>query len=143
MTVPAQARGTSNGNCSGNSEARRRRKVWLVETYRADVDVEWLVREDGSIVVWPASELALFTKHACRCYRCGCLLITDTVTADRIIPGDEGGTYRRENIRPACGSCNSITGNLHRWAKERAKKDRRTKAAAWSRAARTASANQN
>jgi hypothetical protein len=47
---------------------------------------------------------------ACRCYRCGALLTKDTVTADRIIPGCQGGTYRRNNIRPACLTCNSSTG---------------------------------
>jgi hypothetical protein len=49
-------------------------------------------------------------EPACRCYRCGKLLTVDTVTADRIKPGCQGGTYRRENLRPACLSCNSITG---------------------------------
>lgn len=67
----------------------------------------------------------------CRCYRCGGLLYnpddrpsTDghaviwegtfykvqPLTIDRIIPGVKGGTYRRTNIRPACGLCNSETG---------------------------------
>jgi HNH endonuclease len=32
------------------------------------------------------------------------------VSVDRIIPGCQGGTYRRENIRPACGRCNSVYG---------------------------------
>jgi hypothetical protein len=47
---------------------------------------------------------------ACRCYRCGELLTIETVTVDRIVPGCEGGTYARENIRPACGRDNSSTG---------------------------------
>lgn len=75
----------------------------------------------------------------CRCYRCGFLLynpddypcqegemfvalppridfpytmpgMARPLTIDRIIPGCEGGTYRRNNIRPACGPCNSKTG---------------------------------
>jgi hypothetical protein len=25
---------------------------------------------------------------------------------DRVIPGHQGGTYRRDNILPACGTCN-------------------------------------
>lgn len=67
-----------------------------------------------------------------RCYRCGCLLFNpdsmedavaglmgvsvaaDPLTVDRIIPGCQGGTYRRTNIRPACGSCNSETGGSTR-----------------------------
>jgi hypothetical protein len=52
--------------------------------------------------------------HACRCYRCGALLTVETVTVDRIKPGCQGGTYRRDNIRPACGPCNSETGGATR-----------------------------
>lgn len=56
-----------------------------------------------------------------RCYRCGGLLIFETMTVDRIVPGckktakyPRGGTYVRENIRPACMGCNSDTGGpLH------------------------------
>jgi hypothetical protein len=91
------ARGTTNRNDRGSTESRRRRREWLVETYRADEDVV----------------ISLDTMEqvpACRCYRCGRLLTVDTVTVDRIRPGCKGGTYRRDNIRPACGRCNSITG---------------------------------
>ncbi len=84
-------RGTTNGNARGGSADRRRRREWLVETFRADVDMPLGI-------------------PACRCYRCGKLLTADTVGVDRIIPGCQGGTYRRNNIRPACGPCNSITG---------------------------------
>jgi len=81
-------RGTSNSNARGNAEDRRRRREWLLLTYSADV------------------------PGCCRCYRCGTLLTDETVTVDRIIPGCKGGTYRRSNIRPACGTCNSSTGAL-------------------------------
>jgi hypothetical protein len=100
-------RGTTNKNVSGNNEDRRRRRAWLVETYRADVDADELER---------IGDAKLFGTRlgtgvpACRCYRCGCLLTVETVTVDRIIPGCYGGTYRRNNIRPACGPCNSSTG---------------------------------
>lgn len=107
-------RGTTNGNARGSSYSRRRRREWLVETYRANVDLvlpkpgdAWLsplsVRRDRPDL-WPDA------VPACRCYRCGVLLTVDTVTVDRIIPGYQGGTYRRDNIRPACGPCNSKTG---------------------------------
>jgi hypothetical protein len=94
---------TSNGNVSGNSEDRRRRRQWLVFTFRADSDVRNRFGHDipcdfGTGV------------PACRCYRCGTLLTVDTVTVDRIIPGILGGTYRRNNIRPACGPRNFKTG---------------------------------
>lgn len=36
------------------------------------------------------------------------------LTVDRIIPGCNGGTYRRNNIRPACARCNSETGGALR-----------------------------
>lgn len=101
-------RGTTNRNERGSAEDRRRRRVWLVETYRADTDVftHW-----GDVEL---PELKPVTHGlgipACRCYRCGCLLTVDTVTVDRIIPGCKGGTYRRNNIRPACGTCNYSEG---------------------------------
>jgi hypothetical protein len=102
-------RGTTNRNARGGSDDRRRRREWLVETYRADRDVVVIELFHGPLVV----EVETGTEGgqpACRCYRCGVLLTVDTVTADRIKPGCQGGTYRRENIRPACGRCNSETG---------------------------------
>lgn len=103
------ARGTSNSNARGSSRDRERRREWLVETYRANVDV---LPGAG-----PRLGIAdVFGKGipACRCYRCGELLTVESVTVDRIVPGCKGGTYRRNNIRPACGSCNSETGGRTR-----------------------------
>lgn len=102
-------RGTTNGNARGGSDERRRRREWLVQTYRADRDVVVIDLFHGPVVVEvdPGTEGA---EPACRCYRCGVLLTTSTVTVDRIVPGCQGGTYRRTNIRPACGTCNSSTG---------------------------------
>lgn len=68
--------------------------AWLVKSYQADVDVDGM--------------------PAARCYRCGVLLTVLTITVDRIIPGCQGGTYRRNNIRPACATCNSSTGGRTR-----------------------------
>lgn len=105
-------RGTTNRNDRGSSYTRAARRKWLIDTYRADVDVFSLLdRRDSSAV--PLGE----GVPACRCYRCGTLLTEDTVTVDRIIPGSRGGTYRRNNIRPACGTCNSVTGNHLQWGK--------------------------
>lgn len=129
-------RGTSNSNERGNSEARRRRKIWLVETFRADVEVSVGRSTDGSVFDVQEYNPRLDTvsgytsgpEPACRCYRCGKLLIFDTVTVDRIVPGCKGGRYHRNNIRPACGDCNSETGGgLHaavRKSKPRPKKPR-------------------
>lgn len=116
MTTPSR-RSSSNGNESGSAEDRRRRKAWLLDTFRADTDA-WVFRTEPDylpIVVdphtWPGFTLLspyTLTKDvkACRCYRCGRLLIFETLTVDRIIPGRKGGTYRRNTIRPACGTCN-------------------------------------
>lgn len=130
----ATRRGTSNSNVRGSSEDRRRRREWLVKTYRANESViqvwdpasggtaggkpvgapTWTTRSfgDGSSLVRLQEQWGRIAKAlpACRCYRCGRLLTVDTVTVDRIIPGCKGGTYRRNNIRPACGPCNSETG---------------------------------
>lgn len=83
-------RGTTNRNDRGNTTDRRRRREWLVATFRADLDIDGV--------------------PACRCWRCGQLLTTDAVSPDRIIPGCEGGRYTRDNLRPSCAPCQSITG---------------------------------
>lgn len=108
---PKARRGTTNRNDRGSAETRRRRKAWLIETYRADQDLS-----DFEITTkpWqPPHKVAVplgSGEPACRCYRCGRLLDAETVTVDRIKPGCEGGTYRRDNIRPACSTCNEDTG---------------------------------
>lgn len=101
------SRGTTNSNARGGSAERLRRRIWLVNTYRADFDAE-LSMIDGQLFI--GAVLRGEGEPACRCYRCGCLLTVDTLTVDRIIPGAQGGTYCRSNIRPACGPCNSETG---------------------------------
>lgn len=116
--APQKARrGTSNGNSSGSAEDRRRRRAWLVETYRADVDVyDGVPRWDRptwdryGVLAVPLGE----GKPACRCFRCGRLLTVETLTVDRIIPGCQGGTYRRNNIRPECSECASKRGGATR-----------------------------
>jgi hypothetical protein len=108
--------GTVNGGDRGNTRDRRRRREWLVENFRADVDASVARGTDGI-----PFDVQLYNERltgcgyrrepACRCYRCGTLLTVDTVSPDRIIPGCQGGTYRRNNIRPACLRCQSVTGN--------------------------------
>lgn len=109
-TTPTR-RGTTNRNDRGNTDDRRRRREWLVETYRANEDAVVVVETDFGAPETYTYAVALGSGDlACRCYRCGVLLTVETVTVDRIIPGCKGGTYRRNNIRPACGDCNSETG---------------------------------
>lgn len=94
----------------GNVTDRQRRRAWLLETYRADVDLP-----DMPGVHFPPPDVPVGRGiPACRCYRCGCLLTIETLTVDRIVPGCKGGTYRRTNIRPACSDCNSETGRALR-----------------------------
>lgn len=101
------ARGTTNRNARGGSKDRAARRQWLVETFRANVDVgPHPPAPNGNRIQYPLGG----GIPACRCYRCGVLLTVDEVSADRIIPGAEGGTYRRNNIRPACAPCQSHTG---------------------------------
>ena len=78
-------RGTSNKNSRGSSYDVRARKQWLLDTFG-----------DGTYA---------------DCSFCLMVLDFGTITSDRIIPGCLGGTYRRDNIRPSCLSCNSIHGN--------------------------------
>lgn len=126
---PLARRGTTNRNDRGSAEARRRRRVWLIETYRADQDLSDF--EISSKPWQPPHKVAVplgSGEPACRCYRCGRLLDVDTVTVDRIKPGCEGGTYRRDNIRPACSTCNEDTGRKlghERTATKRAKRGKR------------------
>lgn len=111
MTV---TRGTSNTNVRGNTCDRQARRTYLVDTFPADVGASVLYREGIAIDVQPYNPrldgCAYVQRPACRCYRCGRLLVVETVTVDRIVPGCAGGTYRRNNIRPACAACNSSTG---------------------------------
>lgn len=84
------ARGTTNRNDRGNTADRRRRKLWLLAHFG-----------DGL---------------AADCHHCGRRLFYSSLTVDRIVPGIDGGTYARGNIRPACLSCNAREGcRVRRW----------------------------
>lgn len=96
MVDTGARRSTSNGNVAGSSYARRARKQKMLDVYG-----------DGIHVM---------------CRRCWSAVLTfTTLTVDRIIPGCEGGTYRWENVQPACSPCNtkhgSELGNARRAAK--------------------------
>lgn len=109
-------RGTTNGNARGSAADRRRRRAWMMGCYASNVE--------GFV----------------RCYRCGALLYNPDdhpdwegdvlvpipptadfpyssaayakpLTVDRIIPGCKGGTYRQNNVRPACMYDNASTGS--------------------------------
>ena len=79
------ARGTSNSNSRGSAESRRARKAFLLIKFG-----------DG---------------YTAPCHYCQIELDWHTITVDRIVPGARNGTYRRNNIRPACLHDNSVDGN--------------------------------
>lgn len=83
-------RGTTNRNDRGSAETRRRRKQWLLNVYG--------------------------NGKTARCsYGCGRKVDFTSITVDRYpVPGCQGGTYQRGNIRPACGPCNFRDGGATR-----------------------------
>lgn len=91
MSGPRHPRGTTNKNCSGNSEDRRRRREWLIATFGDDkgkAPCQAEIHHDD----------------------CPGFVTIETLTVGRIVPGVEGGRYVRDNIRPEYGLCNSRHG---------------------------------
>lgn len=78
------------GDQRGNVTDRKRRKLWLIDTFG-----------DGAFV-------------ACR--YCWITLEYSTLTVDRIVPGRDGGRYIRGNIQASCGGCANRQGAEIRWA---------------------------
>lgn len=91
MSGPNFPRGTTNGNARGSAEDRRRRKAWLIATFGNESGVAPCMAE---------------AHHA----ECPGSVTFETVSVDRIRMGVDGGTYRRDNIRPAALCCNSYHG---------------------------------
>lgn len=84
-------RGTTNRNDRGNAADRRARKLYLLDEFGDGVTV--------------ACALGVSPN-------CPGTVTFDTLSVDRIVPGIEGGRYTRDNIRPSCLPCNSLTGAL-------------------------------
>ena len=82
------SRSITGNDKRGSSYDRRARREWLVSTA-----APW--GGDGDKVP---------------CWECGAMVSTATMCVDRIIPGEEGGTYRRDNIRPHCPTCSHRQG---------------------------------
>lgn len=86
------ARGTTNRNSRGSTENRRVRKQWLLTEFGNGTTA------DCQLGVSP---------------NCQGVVTLTTISVDRFpVPGCEGGTYRRGNIRPACAPCNTLDGAL-------------------------------
>ncbi len=64
----------------GKAIERRRRKQFLLDKYG--------------------------TGKKCPCSYCKKPLTFETMQVDRVIPGFQGGTYKRENCVPSCMECN-------------------------------------
>jgi hypothetical protein len=80
----------------GNTRDRLRRKRWLLS---------------------PAAGFGGNGRSVPCAFGCGARVTLATVTVDRHpVPGCKGGRYTRNNIRPACGPCNSAHGNTLRGA---------------------------
>lgn len=78
-------RGSRINDKRGSAEDRRRRKVYLLNTYG-----------DGYTV---------------KCSHCPTVLTFSTMCVDRHpVPGRKGGRYTRDNIRPSCERCSCEEG---------------------------------
>lgn len=94
-------RGHSNGNESGNSYDRRRRRLWLVSP-------EAGFGGDGSKVL---------------CQVCQQVWVTvENMFVGRIIPRHKGGRYVRGNVRPECSGCSCAEGGQVSQAMKAAKR---------------------
>lgn len=89
MTAPGQIR--AGGEKRGNSKDRAARKLWMLSPGAG-------FSGNGTSVP---------------CTWCQTVLTYATVEADRIIPG---GSYRRDNVQPACRRCNADRSNDTTWA---------------------------
>jgi hypothetical protein len=87
MTRNFERGGRPGGDKRGSAASRRKRKAWLLATYGDGV--------------------------TCTCTHCPTVLDFATIEADRIIPG---GSYRRDNIQPACRACNLARSNNVNWS---------------------------
>lgn len=90
--MPARPRSRSSAaqrDARGSSRDRAARRSWLLATFSPDLGPGRARCELGLVA--------------------GCLGVVDalTLTVDRIVPG---GSYRRENIQPACEPCQQHQG---------------------------------
>jgi hypothetical protein len=99
MTAKA-TRTRAGGEKRGNSYDRAARRRWLLSPAAGhDYGHGWIAF-DGNGTKVP-------------CIHCEAMLDDSTVEADRIIPG---GSYRRDNVQPACRQCNLSRSNNLSWA---------------------------
>lgn len=80
--------GRCNSNERGSSYDRRARRAWLLS---------------------PASGFGGDGEKVA-CWECGAMVSDKTMIVDRIIAGEFGGRYTRDNIRPHCAVCSCRQG---------------------------------
>ena len=92
--VQAKGRRWRIENPDKNCEKQSRRRARLQLAERIDkVDRASLIKRDNST-----------------CYLCGLILTDKQVTLDHVVPLARGGSHTAENLRVACGPCNSRKG---------------------------------
>ncbi|URC18190.1 HNH endonuclease [Mycobacterium phage Zenteno07] len=84
------SRSITGNDKRGSSYDRRARREWLVSPAAG-------FGGDGE-------------KVPCWEPDCKAMVTVVTMCVDRIIPGEQGGTYRRNNIRPHCAPCSHRQG---------------------------------
>lgn len=82
-----------HGDPRGSAEDRRKRRQWLLDVFGNGKRALCRLRLDPE-----------------------CLGVVDmaTMSVDRIRPGLHGGSYRRDNIQPACQPCQTRQGLMLR-----------------------------
>ena len=101
MSGPNSPRGTTNRNQRGNTAERAARRQWLLDTFGDGTTAPCSIQWDD---------------------HCLGEVDNETITVDRHpVPGIDGGTYARSNIRPGCGPCNSRAGSALREQRKRAR----------------------
>lgn len=81
----------AGGERRGNSYDRKRRRLWILATFDTDLG------------------LGVARCHLGISDRCHTIVDEGTMSVDRI---DPAGTYRRDNVQPACVPCQNKQGAL-------------------------------
>ncbi len=86
------------GGTMSMSPEQGKRLDWLVQDYRADMDVVVIETRPGVRVMLDVLPGTEGSQSACRCYRCGQLLTANTVRLVGV----------RAGVRPACAPCHDL-----------------------------------
>ncbi|HUW46106.1 MAG TPA: HNH endonuclease signature motif containing protein [Dehalococcoidia bacterium] len=93
--------------------AENEKRYWQTEEGKAAKQRENIARrtriERVANTLIAEEWLAILAQHNFQCVYCGCSLLNlfNRATRDHIIPISKGGGNTKENIVPACRSCNS------------------------------------